>query len=100
MFVGAIGCNLAWGIIDAAFYLIACLTESGRIASMLRLVQQSGEPARVQQIISDTIPDAVAAALQPADFERIHTHLRQLPPPPEHPRLTGENWRGAGGVFL
>ena len=36
MLVGAIGCNLAWGIIDAAFYLIACLTEAGRNATLLR----------------------------------------------------------------
>lgn len=100
MFIGAIGCNLAWGIIDAAFYLVACLTERGRIASMLRLVQQSAELTRAQEIIADAIPEAVADALQPADFERIHAHLKQLPPPPEHPGLTGENWRGAAGVFL
>ena len=99
MFIGAIGCNLAWGIIDAAFYLIACLTESGRIASILRTVQQSSEPARAQQIIADAMPATVADALQSADFERIQAHLKQLPPPP-HPGLTGDNWRGALGVFL
>ena len=100
MFIGAIGCNLAWGIIDAAFYLIGCLTERGRIASILRIVQQRPESERAQQIIADAMPSAVADALQPADFERIHVHLKQLPPPPPHPGLTGENWRGALGVFL
>src|SRR5262245_55144232 len=25
MFVGAVGCNLAWGLIDAIFYLMGCL---------------------------------------------------------------------------
>ena len=99
MFIGAMGCNLAWGIIDAAFYLIGCLTERGRIASILRIVQQTPEPARAEQIIADAMPSTVADALQPADFERIHAHLKQLPPPP-HPGLTGENWRGALGVFL
>lgn len=100
MLIGAIGCNLAWGIIDAAFYLIGCLTERGRIAAILRTVQQSSEPARAQQIIADAMPSAVADALQPADFERIHTHLKQLPPPAPNPGLTGENWCGALGVFL
>ena len=96
----ATSCNLAWGIIDAAFYLIACLTEHGHIATLLRKVQQSTDPAQARQTIADTMPPKVSEALQPADFDRIHTHLGQLPQPPERPGLTGEDWRGAVGVFL
>lgn len=100
MFIGAIGCNLAWGIIDSAFYLIACLTERGHMASLLRSVQQSADPAQAREIIADSMPPRVAEALQPADLDRIHTYLKQLPPPPEQPGLTGKDWRGAAGVFL
>ena len=99
MFIGAIGCNLAWGIIDAAFYLIACLTERGRSSLLLRNVQQFTDSAQAQQIIAEALPEKVAEILQPADFERIHAHLKQLPAP-ERARLTSENWRGAVGVFL
>src|SRR4030095_10879421 len=56
MFIGAIGCNLAWGIIDAAFYLIACLTEHGRQALLLRNVQQAADPARARQIVAEALP--------------------------------------------
>jgi hypothetical protein len=100
MLIGAIGCNLAWGIIDAAFYLIACLSEHGRHDMLLRHAQQSADAAKVQQGIADALPSALAEALQPADFERIHAHLKQLPPPAERARLSGEDWRGALGVFL
>lgn len=100
MTIGAIGCNLAWGIIDAAFYLIACLTERGHNAALLRSVQQAGEPARAHGIIADALPPAIAAAWQTNDFERIRDHLVKLPPPAPRPRLTAENWRGALGVFL
>ncbi len=99
MFIGAIGCNLAWGIIDAAFYLIACLTERGRSSTLLRSVQSS-ESTQARQTIANALPEKIADALQPADFDRIHAHLAQLPLPTERPRLTGENWRGALGVFL
>ncbi len=27
MLIGALGCNLAWGVIDAVFYLMSCLRE-------------------------------------------------------------------------
>ena len=100
MLIGAIGCNLAWGIIDAAFYLIACLTETGRNATLLRGVQQSTDPMQSQQIIAEALPPKVAEALQPADLDRIDAHLKQLPPPAERPRLSAQDWRGAAGVFL
>jgi hypothetical protein len=100
MFIGAIGCNLAWGIIDAAFYLIACLTEHGRHAVLLRKVQGAADAAPVRQAVTEVLPEEFAEVLQPADFDRIHAHLKQLPPPPERPGLTGEDWRGAVGVFL
>ena len=100
MFIGAIGCNLAWGIIDAVFYLISCLTERGHVASLLRSVQNSAEPARVQETIAAAMPTAVADALEAADFTRIHAHLKELPAPALHPGLKAEDWRGAVGVFL
>jgi hypothetical protein len=100
MFIGAIGCNLAWGIIDAAFYLITCLTEHGRHATLLRGVQQATDPAQARQIVAEALPSKIAEALQDADLGRIEAHLKQLPPPAERPRLTVEDWRGAVGVFL
>ena len=39
MLVGALGCNLAWGVIDAIMYLMGCLVEharSGRRPSLAR----------------------------------------------------------------
>lgn len=30
MLIGALGCNLAWGIIDAGRYLMMCLNERAR----------------------------------------------------------------------
>jgi len=99
MFIGALGCNLAWGIIDAAFYLIACLTETGHNAFLLRRVQQAPHPAHARQVIHDALPARVAEALDPTAVERIHTYLQKLPPPGRL-RLTAENWRGSLGVFL
>lgn len=100
MFIGAIGCNLAWGIIDAAFYLIACLSEAGRNATLLRNVQRCDDAATAQRTIAEVLPEKVAEALEAADFERIHAHLRGEAAPPARPRFTAENWRGALGVFL
>jgi hypothetical protein len=100
MLIAAIGCNLAWGIIDAAFYLIACLSESGYNAKLLRGVQQATESDHAHRAIAEALPPRIAEALQPDDFERIRTHLKQLPELTTRARFTGEDWRGALGVFL
>lgn len=100
MLVGAIGCNLAWAIIDAAFYLIACLAEDGHNIMLLRKVQNSGDPKRNRTLIAAHLPPKIAEALQPDDFDRIAEHLKQIPAPRGNVRLQWENWVGAFGVFL
>lgn len=100
MFVAAIGCNLAWGIVDAAFYLISCLTERARDFHLLRQVQAAADPDQARAAITEALPDKVVQALDPGAFGRIQAHLQSLPAPPPHPRLTPANWRGAIGVFF
>lgn len=100
MLIAAILCNLAWGIIDAAFYLIGCLAEYSHNVTLLQQARQSTDPAHARQKIAEALPRRIAEALLPAELERIHEHLKQAPPPASHLRLTAENWRGALGVFL
>jgi VIT family len=99
MFVRALLCNLTWGLIDAAFYLIGCLAEYGHSVTLLLSVQQSTDSGLAQRLIASVLPSKVAEALLPADFERIHAHLKELPPRPRL-HLTGRDLRGAIGVFL
>jgi hypothetical protein len=42
--VGAIGCNLAWGLVDAVMYLMAILVERGRNLGLARAVRASRDP--------------------------------------------------------
>ncbi len=39
MLLGALGCNLAWGIIDAGMYLMASLNEQGRNIKTLQAIR-------------------------------------------------------------
>jgi len=100
MLVGAIGCNLAWGIIDAVFYLIACLAEQGHRAALLRRIQQTADLTLLRKALAEALPPVVADTLQADDFDRIHASLKKLPAPAARLVLTWENWRGALGVFL
>jgi hypothetical protein len=100
MLVGALGCNLAWGIIDAVFYLMGRLAEIGSGQLTLRSVQSTRDPATARRLISGAIPEVVAGVLQPDELEDLHQRLRKLPEPPRRPRLSKPDWLAALSVFL
>ena len=43
MLIGAIGCNLAWGVIDAMLYLMGGLADKGRGLLIFRTVRKAGD---------------------------------------------------------
>lgn len=100
MLLGALGCNLAWGIIDGVFYLMGCLAERGKGLLALRALRQATDPRQAQQIIADALPPVVTSILQPAELETLCRRLKELPEPPAHARVGRDDWRGAAGVFL
>ena len=100
MLIGALGCNLAWGIIDAILYLMGCLAEKGQGLITFRAVRKATDPKEAQRVIAEALPAVVAGVLTPAELEAMHERLKQLPEPPERARLGRDDWRGALGVFL
>jgi hypothetical protein len=100
MLVGAIGCNLAWGIVDAVMYLMACLTDRGQSIASLRAVQQASTPEEGRRIIAGTLPPAVVPFMSAPDLEFLWLKLKQLPAPQKVATLTQGDFLGAGAVFL
>jgi VIT1/CCC1 family predicted Fe2+/Mn2+ transporter len=100
MLIGALGCNLAWGIIDGIFYLMGCLSEQGRGIRSLRTLRKAASPEEAHRVIADALPPLVAATLNPTDYESMRQKLVQLPEPPSRPRLGKDEWLGALAVFL
>ena len=100
MLIGALGCNLAWGIIDGVLYLMACLGERGQNLTVYRAVRSTGDREHAHRLIADALPSVVATALDSSALERVRQRLLESQSPPEQVRLTGTDWKGAGAVFL
>lgn len=100
MLVGALGCNVAWGIIDAVFYLMACLAEKGRNLMTFQAVRKTTDPQLAQRLVAEALPPAVASVLTPTELESMRQRLLQLPEPAGRTRLSKDDWRGALGSFL
>lgn len=100
MLIGALGCNIAWGLIDAVFYLMACLADRGRSLATFLAVRRATDPGEAQRLIAGALPPLVAGVMEPAELGALHQRLKKLPDPPRVARLGREDWLGALGVFL
>jgi hypothetical protein len=100
MLFGALGCNLAWGIIDGVLYLMGCLAERSDRLHILKSVRQTTNPQEAQRLIASALPPLVASVMQPAELETIHQRLNQLPEPPVQAGLRGADYVGGLSVFL
>ena len=95
--VGALGCNLAWGLVDAVMYLVRQLTEKTRRHVLVRRLR-SADSATAHRIIARTLPADMAPLIGPAEIEAMHGRLLALPV--GRARLDGEDFLAAFGVFL
>jgi hypothetical protein len=100
MLIGALGCNLAWGIIDGILHLMGCMAERGRAAMTLRAVRSAPDALAAQRVIGSAMPPLLASVIQPTEFAVIYDRLKQIPELPAIGKLTKAHWLGALGVFL
>src|SRR5262245_38301115 len=77
MLIGALGCNIAWGVIDGVLYLMGCLAEKGRKLASLQALRKATDPQKAQRIVADALPPLIASVMQPAELDSIRERLSQ-----------------------
>lgn len=60
MLIGALGCNLAWGIVDGGLYLLARINSRGDKILTLRAIRQAPDPESARRVIADALPPELA----------------------------------------
>src|SRR5215204_3575468 len=65
MLIGAIGCNLAWGLIDAIMYLMNSLAERASDRRMVEAVQRAATTEQAGDIVARALPSPMATILTP-----------------------------------
>ena len=99
MLLGALGCNLAWGVIDGLLYLMAELAHTGRGYATLRAIRRAIDPRIAHEHIVDALPDPIAAVMTPEEIENLRQRLAKFPD--DYRFASGrEAWLGALAVCL
>lgn len=95
--VGALGCNLAWGLVDAVMYLMGAATARSRNRALAKQVMAS-DAGTGQRLIAQTLPEHVAVLAGAEEIEGMRRRLLALPPPG---RLLGrDDFVAAAGIFV
>ena len=91
MLIGALGCNVAWGIIDGILYVMGNLAERGRNLKTLHAVRTTSDPAEKRTLIAESLPACAARA--PTPVRRRLRHPRAASDRHCRPRLGTESMR-------
>jgi len=98
MLIGALGCNLAWGVVDGVMFILTRAIEKNRFHFRLRQVQAAG-PAAAPGILEEELPEGWERLLDRQDLERLAERARSLVSA-DAPGINGADVRGGLAVLL
>ncbi|MBK9098866.1 MAG: VIT1/CCC1 transporter family protein [bacterium] len=96
----ALGCNLAWGIIDGVFYLMTRLFEKGHAYSVLKKLKSTTDKAEGRKLLTDELPPIISVILKPEEVDQIHERLVKLGDVPKSVLFSWSELRTAFIIFL
>ncbi len=100
MFFTALGCNLAWGLVDAVMYLVRTLTERGRKLSLVRAVRSAIDPSDAIARLRNALPSALRTSVKDSELETMRSRIARSTDWPEKPALGAQDFLAAAAIFL
>ena len=100
MMVAAIGCNIAWGLVDGVMYVLRSLVMRSRQAALGRAVRAASLPENAHRLIAKEF-GPLSESLGSSGLERVRQWVIARPAPVRsaaHP--TAQDFKGGLGVFL
>jgi VIT1/CCC1 family predicted Fe2+/Mn2+ transporter len=98
--IGAIGCNLAWGIVDATMYLIGVLARKSRSKTIFNAVQNPSQADKAKSYISEELPSVLVSAIGGEGLEKIRNKLAAMPHESIDVHLNGRDVKEAVAIFF
>jgi hypothetical protein len=100
MFVAALGCKLAWGLVDAVMYLVRTVTDRGRSLTLVRSVRAAPDAETGRRLIERALSQHAAGLVSAAELEAIRGRIVALTSLPARPKLHRDDLLGALAIFL
>lgn len=75
LLIALIGCNLAWGIIDAAMYLVGVLFDRGRRRRLARAIRASSDDRAACSIVAGELDELLGDVMPEGDRQTLYTRI-------------------------
>lgn len=100
MFVAALGCNLAWGLVDAIMYLVRAVTDRGRLLMLMHSIRAAPDAETGRRLLEPMLSRAAASLVSAAEVEAIRGRIVAIPSLPARPTLHWDDVLAALAIFL
>jgi hypothetical protein len=100
MFTAALGCNLAWGLVDAVMYLVRTVTDRGRLLTLVHSVRAATDAEAGRRLIERSLSRVAAGLVSSAEVEAMRGRIIALTSVPARPTLQWDDLLAAVAIFL
>jgi hypothetical protein len=100
MFAAALGCNLAWGLVDAVMYVVRTVTDRGRLLTLVRSVRDAPDAETGRRLIERSLSKTMAGLVSSAEIEAMRGRIVALSAVPERPTLQRDDLLASVAIFL
>lgn len=96
----ALGCNVAWGLVDAIMYLMNILLERGHSLTVLKNINASRNPEDTRNILKQEIQPTLSALMTNEELDNLSNRLKKLGEPSKKTFITGADFFAGLQIFL
>jgi hypothetical protein len=96
----ALGCNVAWGLVDAIMYMMNVLAERGHGVAIYKKILATHASDEVRSILRGEIQPLVSRLLTDNELDNIGERLKKLPGPTRGSMFSGRDLWSCVQIFL
>jgi hypothetical protein len=96
----ALGCNVAWGLVDAIMYLMDVIITRARGVMIINQIKRSGNNKESKAIIRENITPLIVDQMDDEALDRLGEKLKKLPEITVRKSLILKDFLIAGQIFL
>jgi hypothetical protein len=96
----ALGCNVAWGLVDAIMYLMNVALERGHAITVIKKINATKDTREAGKILKSEIQPAIAGLMTEEELSALSSRLKGLPEPSRKYLSVGIDLLAGVQIFL
>jgi hypothetical protein len=96
----ALGCNVAWGLVDAIMNLLTVFLDRERDINQIRQIQQTTNAPDLKNLIRGNLSPLLSELMNDDEVDQLGEKVKKLPEPSHKKSLTFKDFIISGQIFM